>query len=173
MNVETIKIRPEEPVPVDPAEWERRAAATRRMLEDDGVPKERLFEALGDFVFVDPDGRDITYDGKAWLAWNGTQWVASARPASIVLRRLTVQIALDDAPAVRPPTHRVPAEGMSVYARPHPDAERLFRFDGATLVRILETKADWARVQSEEGRVGWVDDRRLRRLAEGNESVRG
>lgn len=64
-------------------------------------------------------------------------------------------------------THVVPDGGMSVWPAPDPALERdpAGPLAPGTFVRVDQRRGDWAEIVTQEGRVGWVDARRLIDLA--------
>ena len=71
---------------------------------------------------------------------------------------------LSDAPAAPlppPVTRRVPSDGLPARSKPDADEAWTIRLDGGSLVSVLEQRGGWARVQTRDGEIVWVDGRRL------------
>ena len=79
-----VELRAGDSVRIDPAEWEARAAAMYRAIEDDPeVPREAVAEALRELRLGDAQGVPWIYDGSAWIAWDGQAW-RPGRPAGLL-----------------------------------------------------------------------------------------
>jgi hypothetical protein len=91
------------------------------------------------------------------------------------LRRLNARIGVFEqqvnaatAAPVWSPTHRVPAEGMQVWAAPDPASAVVARLDPGLDLRVDEVAGAWARVTASNGWSGWVDGRLLVQISGGS-----
>ena len=66
---------------VDSADWQARATHIRQVLG--AAPDTAVAEALGTFLFEDDDDKTWTYNGAAWMSWDGTQWAEGEAPATL------------------------------------------------------------------------------------------
>ena len=66
---------------VDSADWQARATHIRQVLG--AAPDTAVAEALGTFLFEDDDDKTWTYNGAAWMSWDGTQWAEGKAPATL------------------------------------------------------------------------------------------
>jgi hypothetical protein len=76
----------------------------------------------------------------------------------------STQVRAGSASPMPPPstaTHVVPAAGMAAWATPDPATQVVANLDPGLPLRIVETVGDWARVEAENGWIGWVDRRLL------------
>ena len=67
---------------IDATDWQARAGHIRQVLA--GAPDTAVAEALGTFLFADDSGKTWTYNGAAWMSWDGSKW--SEGSATGVLR---------------------------------------------------------------------------------------
>ena len=66
---------------VDSADWQARATHIRQVLG--AAPDTAVAEALGTFLFEDDDDKTWTYNGAAWMSWDGTQWAEGKAPTTL------------------------------------------------------------------------------------------
>ena len=59
------------------------------------------------------------------------------------------------------PTHRVPDAGLPAWAAPDPSLPPVVTLAGRLDLVAAERAGDWARVEADNGRTGWVDARLL------------
>lgn len=57
---------------IDATDWQARAGHIRQVLA--GAPDTAVAEALGTFLFADDSGKTWTYNGAAWMSWDGSKW---------------------------------------------------------------------------------------------------
>lgn len=69
---------------IDAADWQARATHIRQVLA--GAPDTAVAEALGTFLFADDDGKTWTYNGAAWMSWDGTQWSEGKVPSEVSMQ---------------------------------------------------------------------------------------
>jgi hypothetical protein len=105
----SVEFKAGDAVRLDPSEWEARAAAMYRAIEDDeDTPVEAVSEALRGFRLADEQGRNWVFDGTNWVVWDGQQW-KPARPAG-PLRLLPFSLTLVPSVDDRPPLGLAPLD---------------------------------------------------------------
>lgn len=111
------------------------------------------------------EARRALEEGTAAILGAADRSAESARAADAQLEQQRQAIA-QPATAVSSrvpwtPTHKVPMQGMTAWAKPDPQAAQLARLDPGLDLEVVERFGDWAHVRASNGWMGWVDGRAL------------
>lgn len=86
---------------IDPADWVARAQAVRQALAVDGLADTEMLDGLNAFRFTDDSGRTWTYNGAAWMSWDGAAWAPGTPPGALRLQPFKLDW-MDDVPEAAP-----------------------------------------------------------------------
>jgi hypothetical protein len=122
------------------------------------TPRTATVRAVTDAVVLQLPGQDFIA-GVAFSASEGNDLLANVnkRMAEDALRAKQVPAA----PAFAA-THTVPDGGARAWAEPDGSQQPVGALDAGTPVRVLESRGDWALVETADGSTAWVDGRALR-----------